>query len=304
MRIHATTPVAFKKAAKQISNLRPDLSLSGTHELLANALGYRDFHEFTQEVSSRPAGASASLDQTATIIGRIADRTGISDSDIQYVLERSRLTSSTAADLQTCLRLRALVCRHRLFGVPGRNRPGTVVRVRSGGKPSHAILRFGGRPSAVIYDRGLGEVADFEVVTPRQPLADFVPSRLWLPYGFWELADGSSVAFSRDYYPLWRVLPDRVERLDPWLWITGKTSEQWFSGGSGSPWNLGETREKALSFLSSHRVQGLPRLVDTMRDLMEPSTRDMEDAVARAADRLGRGKPPPFARLNTQLLRP
>lgn len=303
MRTQATTLVAFKKAAKLLSNLTPDRSLSGNQELLAKTLGYRDFHEFAETVSSQPIAVSGSVEQAASLIGQIADLTEVSDSDIQYVVERSRLIPSVGFDLQTSLHLRTRLWRNRLFGVPGRNRPGTVVRVRSGGKPSDAILRFGGRPSAVIYDRGLGELADFEVVTPRQPLADFVPSRLWLPYGFWQLADGSSVVFSRDYYPLWRMLAGRVERLDPWLWITGKTSEQWFSDGSGSPWQLGGTRENALGFLDNHRVRSLPRLVDSMKELMDPATHDLDDAVARMAHRLGSGEVPTFARLNTQIVR-
>jgi hypothetical protein len=303
MRIQITGVPAFKKAAKLISSLSPGGALSETQELLAKTLGYRDFHEFSQHASSDPAGPAASLKDIAGAIGRIADATGHSDSDIQFVVERSRLFSSAGAGLDTSLQLRATIWRARLFGAPGRNRPGTIVRVRSGGKPTRAILRFGGRPSGVIYDRGLGEVADFEVVTPRQPLADFVPSRLWLPYGFWGLSDGSKVVFSRDYYPLWRIVEDRTERLDPWLWVTGKVSEQWFSQASESGWYFGETRERALSFLDKHRVRGLPRLVEAMRDLMNPETYDMADAVSQVANRLGRGEVPSFARLNSQLFR-
>lgn len=303
MRIQATSLSAFKKAAKLLSSLSSDRALSATQELLAKALGYRDFHEFSREISRQSEIPPASLEQTAGVIGRVADTTGHSDSDIQFVIERSRLLSAAGLGLEASLYLRAVLWRSRLFGVPGRNRPGTVVRVRSGGKPTQAILRFGGRPSGVIYDRGLGEVADFEVVTPRHPLPDFVPSRLWLPYGFWGLADGSRVVFSRDYYPLWRVRDDRVERLDPWLWITSKVSEQWFSDGSGSAWHLDETREKALNFLNSHRVRGLPRLIDVMKELMEPDTHDISDAIGLLADRLGRGETPSFARLNSQLFR-
>lgn len=303
MRTQITGAPAFKKAAKLISSLSPGGALSETQELLSKTLGYRDFHEFSQHASSDLGGPSTSLKDIAGAIGRIADATELSDSDIQFIVERSRLFSSAGVGLATSLQLRATIWRARLFGVPGRNRPGTIVRVRSGGKPTQAILRFGGRPSGVIYDRGLGEVADFEVVTPRQPLADFVPSRLWLPYGFWGLTDGSKVVFSRDYYPLWRIVEDRIERLDPWLWITGKVSEQWFSKGSESGWYFGETRERALVFLDKHRVRGLPRLVETMRDLMNPDTYDMADAVSQAANRLGRGEAPSFARLNSQLFR-
>ncbi len=61
--------------------------------------------------------------------------------------------------------------------------------------------------------------AYFEVVTPRFPLPDFVPSRIWLPYGVWKLSDGSEVLFSRDYLPMWRVSSERTERLAPRLWI-------------------------------------------------------------------------------------
>jgi hypothetical protein len=36
--------------------------------------------------------------------------------------------------------------------------------------------------------------ADFELVTPRVPLEDFVPARLWLPYGYWTLATGPKLS--------------------------------------------------------------------------------------------------------------
>lgn len=67
------------------------------------------------------------------------------------------------------------------------------------GSDTPAYLIRSGKPTYLLFDTGMGSRADFEVATPRKPLADFVSSRLWLPYGYWTLQDGSEVIFARDY---------------------------------------------------------------------------------------------------------
>lgn len=103
------------------------------------------------------------------------------------------------------LGLRTKIWRQRVFGPSGRGKPGAVVRDRAHGANTTAYLRRAGKPTYLLFDTGMNARADFEVVTPRTPLADFAPSRLWLPYGHWILQDGSEVVFARDYLPMWRA---------------------------------------------------------------------------------------------------
>ncbi|MBF5095419.1 hypothetical protein F1643_14275 [Azospirillum sp. INR13] len=122
-----------------------------------------------------------------------------------------------------------MIWRDRFFGPPGRGKAGTIVRVKApGSNRTPAYLKSMGRPTHLFYDTGYGICADFEVVTPRVPLEDFAPSRLWLPYGYWTLKDGSTVTFARDYKPLWHVTDGGITRLDPWLWIRGIEKENPF----------------------------------------------------------------------------
>lgn len=145
--------------------------------------------------------------------------------------------------------------------------------------------------------------ADFEAVTPRTPLADFVPARLWLPYGYWTLDDGSEVIFARDYLPMWRIAGESVERLDPWLWIEGILETNVFSASRGTViWERGPARDLALDHLTRRRIFELPRLVDAMPHLIEAGVDSTDRAVEALRQSVGGGgAPPSFARLNHQL---
>jgi hypothetical protein len=145
-----------------------------------------------------------------------------------------------------------------------------------------------------MSDTGMALRADFKVVTPRTPLPDFVPSRLWLPYGYWTLRDGSEVMFSRDYFPLWRIAQGAVERLDPWLWIKDKTAETHFTKAAATVvWAVGPARELALQHLVARRIFELPKLVDVMPHLFEPDVDKIADGVGRL-HATGRSQPLPF----------
>jgi hypothetical protein len=166
-----------------------------------------------------------------------------------------------------------------------------------------AYLRYPGRPTYLLFDTGFGERADFEVVTPRSPLPDFVPSRIWLPYGVWKLRDASEVPFSRDYLPLWRIANSRTECLVPWLWIKDITEEKHFASPGTATWASGLARENALDYLRRHRISELPRLTDIMPHLFEPQVRSLQDGLARLyAARSDSEAPPPYAELHRVLV--
>lgn len=296
MRLQFPNLIRPKQAAKLLARSTPDLKLSTTHEALARSLGYRDWHDLS--INPGPlASIAAKSDDAYRIIGEISDATGAADPDVQYALSKARLFGE-AWNLQDHLSLRASLWRKRMFGPPGRDRPGTVVRDKAYGSKEPAYLLRPGRPSYLMFDTGRGERADFEVSTPRVPVADFIPSRLWLPYGYWLLQDGSEVLFSRDYIPLWRIADVQTERLDPWIWILEKAEENHFSGPRESVWSKGEARERALARLDRHGIAELPKLVDAMPYLFDDDVDSIGAAVSRMYRQRGEGRVmPAFARL-------
>jgi len=301
MRIQFSIVSRPKQAAKNLARLSSSLSLASAQAALARALGYRDWHEFSS-VRGPDTSVSSQGTEAPRIIGAIADDTRLEDGDIQYALTRARLFGSTPWSLNDQLGLRAKVWRERLFPAPARGKPGTVVRDKAYGSNTRAYLLKGGRPTTILLDTGLATRADFEVTTPRSPLPDFIPSRLWLPYGYWTLVDGSEVLFSRDYLPLWRISDRIVERLDPWLWIEGKSEESHFPARGSSRWVDGLAREQALGRLTAHRIAELPRLVDVMGDLLDLEVDSIRQGAGRMHERLGAGvAPPPYARINDNL---
>jgi len=267
-----------KAAAKLIARTAGGVRLNAAQDAIAKATGHRDWHELAGAVK----GAADGIDnETATAcITAVADALGVGTGAVQYALTKSRVLTGMTIDRS--LAIQARIWRERLFGAGARGRPGTVVRVRSPGEDQRGYLLRPGRPTYVMLDGGIGMRADFEVTTPRQPLPDFIPSRLWLPYGFWTLADGSIVTFSRDYMPMWRTANDGTGRMDPWLRIEGIKTETHFSKQAGTvDWAGGRARELALTHLKEHRISCLPRLVDAMGEMLGPSIETVGDAVAR-----------------------
>lgn len=301
MRIQFSDLARPKQAAKNLVRLSPGLQLSAVHEALARALGYRDWHELSSSPPSRDATVSCETDAAISIILGLADALGLPDPDIQYAVSKARLLQDRSIDNQ--LNLRCAIWRQRVFGPPGRGKPGTVVRDKAHGANTPAYLRQAGRPTHLLFDTGMGMRADFEVATPRTPLVDFVPSRLWLPYGYWTLRDGSEVIFSRDYLPTWRIAEGAVERLDPWLWINGIASE--FHFGQSPPtavWAQGRARDHAILHLEQRRIFELPKLVDIMPHLFQVDVEAITDGVAKLREqRGGANELPAYADLNTRL---
>jgi hypothetical protein len=71
-----------------------------------------------------------------------------------------------------------------------------------------------------------------------------------LPYGWWTLADGSEVLFSRTYTPLWHRDPSGVvTRADPSQWIHW-VRQEWFHDDSNPPNRNRQTRERLIAVLA------------------------------------------------------
>jgi hypothetical protein len=303
MRVQFSDLVRPKQAAKHLVRLCPDLTLAAVHEALSRALGYRDWHEFSVTVASQSMlRTSVSIEDAARVVGAIADDLGVPDPDVQFAAAKARLFGEELASLGGQLGLRARLWRIRLFGPPARGKPGTIVRDKAR-RNQPAYLVKGGRPTRIFQNIGFGHRADFEVSTPKTPLADFVPVRLWLPYGYWQLGDGSEVLFARDYLPLWRIHAGSVERVDPWLWINGKQRTVHFSTIANTvEWAGGAARSLAQHYLAQHRIIELPKLVDVMPALFDPEVETIGAGVAQMrADAGSMITLPAYATENTRL---
>lgn len=275
-----------KAAAKLLARHAHHVKLSAAQEAVAGAIGYRDWHDMVSSTLVSPVPATRiNLEQAKCIIFSVADSLAADHGDVQYALSKSRLLGDLTLD--DALRLRTMIWRDRFFGPPGRGKAGTIVRVKApGSNRTPAYLKSMGRPTHLFYDTGYGICADFEVVTPRVPLEDFAPSRLWLPYGYWTLKDGSTVTFARDYKPLWHVTDGGITRLDPWLWIRGIEKETHFPTLAGTiAWSHGPARTLALDHLARNRLFELPRLLDAMPHLFAPDIDSISGAVARMQER-------------------
>lgn len=305
MRIHFSDLVRPKQAAKYLARAAAELNLATVHEALARALGYRDWHELSISAQPSSPGATTQVDieDALPITLELADALALPEADVHHAVSRARLLRATPWSIDEHMVLRTSLWRQRVFGPPGRGKPGTIVRDKAYGSKTLAYLRYPGRPTYLLFDTGFGERADFEVAMPRSPLPDFVPSRIWLPYGVWKLSDGSEVVFSRDYLPMWRISPNRVERLAPWLWIKSIVEETHFASPGTATWASGSARERAVGYLQRHRISELPRLLDIMPHLFARQVESLPDGVARLyATRRRIEAQPPYAELNSRIL--
>lgn len=307
MRLHFSDTLRPKTAAKRLAAISSRVKLSAAQEALARVLGYRDWHELEKSVHP-DVQTPPKFDHRAVAIKmilKIVDQLGLPDGDVQFVLSKSRLITDGGWTIDDNLAIRAAIWRERVFGAPARGKPGTVIRAKSDGDPvKAAYLCRSGQASLVMFETGLGHRADFEVVTPRAPLPDFVPARLWLPYGYWTLDDGSEVIYSRDYLPMWRVEAGRIERLEPWYWITTIVKNFNFAASLGrTDWASGPVRALALDHSINRHIRELPRLVDAMPHLFDPDVDSIDSAVKRLRKNDHREpRLPSYARQNLRLV--
>ena len=167
-----------KAAAKLLARISAEVKLSVAQEAVARATGYRDWHELAGAKAAAAVQSEFDLSLSKHVALTIADALEILPGDVQYAVAKSRLLSDGVWSLDDHLRLTTAIWRERTFGAPAKGKPGTVVMVRAHGETRPAYLRVAGRPTHVVYDNGPGMCADFEAVTPRTPMNDFVPSRL------------------------------------------------------------------------------------------------------------------------------
>ncbi len=140
----------------------------------------------------------------------------------------------------------------------------------------------------VLGDFGIATVAHEQIRPLTLVIAPWVPLRLWLPYGVWQLRDGSEVLFSRDYKPLWRISEGDVGRMAPWLRIEGIHRETFFKGSRLEPnWHSDEAIGRSVDKLRKHGIRALLRLADALPLLVLQKAPWIRDAVEMLRDGQG-----------------
>ncbi|WP_156022534.1 hypothetical protein [Sphingobium indicum] len=268
-------------AAKLLARHADQVSLSEAQQAIARAAGYRDWHELKNSIGLKlSVSPHDDVNTVKYFILHVADALKCEQGDVQYALTKSRLFSLT---LERNLSLRAIICRELFFGPSERGAVGALVRVPAlrGGELGYLKPDVDGY-SRILYNSGFGGCASTEVITPKVTPEDFTPSILWLPYGYWRVSDGSIVAFSRDYKPLWRINKGVAEPTNPWEWIPDICEEFWFREiARSTTWSYGPARDLAMNFLAENRIFEAPRLVDAMPFLFEQGEKNVDGAVKR-----------------------
>ncbi|CAA7621579.1 conserved hypothetical protein [Candidatus Terasakiella magnetica] len=277
-----------KKAAKHLSAVFPDILLSSVQRAVAVACGYRDWHEL--EISHAAAEPSildehlpeAAFRERAIALSRsLAAALNVQDGDVQAALPDMRLTGNRVFTRDDHEAIRTACWRAGPIPWQGGRHPGVIFRIKSKGfskTEPHWWRKSRGGVGFIDHSTSNGACATFEAVVPRTRMADFVPRRLWLPYGWMDMKDGSRVLFSRDYLPLWRITDGKVERLKPTANMSAFRERQWFREGDG-PWSYGPAREAAERMLVDYGVTALPQLVDVLPILIHDEHIDVKGAA-------------------------
>ncbi|UDF05356.1 hypothetical protein [Asticcacaulis sp. AND118] len=286
MRIYFPSLVRPKKATQKIAKNLRKINLSKVRESISDALGYSDWHDLEQCHNEMPPtefdqnwSVERFRDFYSTLAMQLLPYTQSRPSEILTALSSSHLAGDKQWSHDDHVAVLFSIWRHRGMIGSGRRMPGTVVRMK--GKPitEFGYLTYYGYASHVLFDTGFGDCADFEVITPRHLPADFLPQRLWRPYGFWTLKDGSEVPFSRDYLPLWHVRNGKVHLIEPWLRIEDVQMETHFGAEIGHWMNVSKEAD-ALKYMADRRIKGLPMLADVLPELLGHDANSVKAGVA------------------------
>lgn len=70
---------------------------------------------------------------------------------------------------------------------------------------------------------------DVDVYSDQSLATEFMPLRLWLPYGFWKTKKSETVLFNRNYNPIWiKYSNGVVEKADPYSLIDYHEQKHFF----------------------------------------------------------------------------
>ena len=293
MRFHFPNATRVKKAALRLQGHFPFVGLAKWHAAISRSLGYRDWHDFESNHGASPATPLDENIESAELQTRLTDiclalfaELKIPTGDIQYALQFSRLTGNRTLSLVDHEAIRCACWRATNMPFTNGRSAGAVVLAVGTGKTEAAYLRRdrvrGGAVLCVTNNSIDSLRADFEVRSPRLRVRDFVPMRLYLPYGFWKTKSGRTVLFSRNYKPLWNISADGVvTRAFPWEWVKDIEVEDWFGGQSRAEvtWHQNFKLGGAQNIMKQYGISGLPILADIVPLAVRNDIASFDNAV-------------------------
>lgn len=99
---------------------------------------------------------------------------------------------------------------------------GTLVYLKEAGIDG-IVFEDNSRYLELCTDRGGNVLAtrnDIKVYKSQSRAKNFMPLRLYLPYGIWYKKDDTKVLFNRNYNPIWSKSPDgEISKPDPKMWV-------------------------------------------------------------------------------------
>ena len=282
MQTQINTMNVVKMTAKTLQKCTLDMKLSDTQEALAKALGYRGWYELsrnsvsTAKILESTSGSQDWKSEVSRVIFDLSSKLGISSGQTQYLLSKSSLFHKGWTE-EDHIQIRLLIWEKNGWVNSKTLRPGSLIKVVDEFSERHAYLCGFSRITHVLHTTGKGGCADFEVKKPDRNAENFIPLRLFVPYGYWETSNGK-VVFSRDYCPMWLIEPEgRIQRLAPWKRIRNITSNHFFS--DGPDWFKEQAVGRARKFLEDHNIQGLPMLVDGFPFVLNSLDRTIKSAI-------------------------
>lgn len=275
-----------KRAAKAISKTSKQ-PLALCQKALAHAIGYRDWRDLERSTARQtvatPFNEKEAHDVTISIVASLSEKLLVHSGALLNIIIEYGLIPSIHFDVSTALNIRCSLFERFELPPAGRRQQGAIGKLKSPGRNGETvILRKFGSPARVITHKSANSiVADFEYITPKQPLRMFIPMRLYVPYGEWTEVDGARVLFSRDYKPMWRLREGSApERVEPWLWIKF-IKQNWFWNDGNPPWDVQETYNREMERLNNESIRGTPHLVEALPVVVkQPGVNSFKNAVS------------------------
>ncbi len=142
---------------------------------------------------------------------------------------------------------------------------GSIVMVKHNKMP--AVLINHDRVAGMVdcyTDAGPMTTSRKNIIVPKNQskAENFVPMRLWLPYGKSFQPDGKQILFNRDYTPIWVKLQNGdVETIAPTTRMGDSDKEFFFNDGS-APWhNDKNSQVKCIEALKAWGVESQPSVL-------------------------------------------
>lgn len=287
MRIELSSTSPVKKLSKVLSK-SSGKHLAVCQNVLAGALGYRDWHDLNQCVSPSANNRSVliEIEDAADIINKVSQNLNINAGEVQHIFSTTRLFGEQFTDPDKAVLLRATTSR-KLNRFPAKaGQPGCICNLN--GKEGNFILRQLQGDSAILMSSDLSSctylAAKHEIIFPNPTPLLTIPPRLWMPYGRWVEEDGSEVLFSRDYFPLWRIRTgSSPERLDPSEIIKYQSRKYFWHM---PPWEPKGNYERCLNLIRERNIRSTPILVEFFYRLLEEDNIKRDDIRSSSNIRL------------------